>query len=135
MKALKLGLLAIWQLPQNVAGALVLLLVRPVRASIEVRQAIVFVKVRKFAITLGQFVFWTDQDLVMVPTLNDNRQHEFGHTLQSRWLGPFYLPVVGLPSLTRNVYAAYYFCRHKTRWGNYYKGFPEDWADRLAGRS
>ena len=122
MNALKLGLLALWQLPQNLAGVAVLLLSRPARATIEVKNAVVFVKVRKFAVTLGQFVFWTDQDLVMVPTLHDNQQHEYGHTVQSRWLGPMYLPVVGLPSLLRNAYAAYYFYRYKTRWENYYKG-------------
>lgn len=26
-------------------------------------------------------------------------QHEFGHTVQNRWLGPFFIPVVALPSL------------------------------------
>lgn len=56
--------------------------------------------------------------------------HEYGHTFQSLMLGPFYLPVIGIPSalwangkkyreLRENYGVPYSFC------------FAEGWADRL----
>ena len=52
--------------------------------------------------------------------------HEFGHTIQSRILGPFYLPFIGLPSIG-----------HAGAWNlfgqewNYYDFYTESWANRL----
>lgn len=48
--------------------------------------------------------------------------HEFGHSLQSRILGPFYLLVVGLPSLIG--------CRMP--WHDHNREWYEVWADRLS---
>jgi hypothetical protein len=58
------------------------------------------------------------------------RNHEFGHCRQSRMLGWFYLPVIGLPSL---CWAA----AHSTFKGlsetDYYSFYTEKWADKLGG--
>ena len=48
-------------------------------------------------------------------------------------LGPLYLPVVGLPSISRAAYALVYREVTGRQWTRYYDGFPEDWADRLGG--
>ena len=41
-------------------------------------------------------------------------------------LGPLYLLIIGLLSAIRMQFRLY-------KKGEYYKGFPEDWADRLGG--
>ena len=53
-------------------------------------------------------------------------RHEWGHTRQSLYLGWFYLPVIGIPSL---IWAAIW----KKDYGPYYNFWTEKWADRLGG--
>ncbi len=123
-----------WELPQTVLGAaaFVSFLARGkiVRARWESER--VFVRIRAHgAVSLGWFVFFTPDDNPWVPVGPENRDHEYGHALQSRMLGPLYLPVVGVPSTMRVLYAYLHEARHGTRWGGYYDGFPESWADRL----
>ena len=56
-------------------------------------------------------------------------RHENGHSHQSRMLGWLYLLVVGLPSVIRNlIWRTSYGENH-----DYYGGFPENWADDIAG--
>ena len=83
------------------------------------------------AISLGLFVLWTDQDNAFVPVGAENRDHELGHAAQSRLLGPLFLPVVGLTSTARLAYAVGHRLIRRRRWGGYYDGFPEKWADAL----
>lgn len=52
---------------------------------------------------------------------------------QSRMLGWLYLPVVGLPSISRAAYALLYREVTGRQWTGYYDGYPENWADRLGG--
>lgn len=52
------------------------------------------------------------------------KEHEWGHTRQSLYLGPLYLLVIGLPSI---LWAAFH-----GHW-NYYKFYTEKWADKLGG--
>jgi hypothetical protein len=59
--------------------------------------------------------------------------HEYGHALQSVLLGPLYLIVVGIPSLSRVAYSKWYYKKSGRSWKNYFKGFPENWADKLGG--
>jgi len=54
-------------------------------------------------------------------------KHEQGHSVQSLLLGPLYLLVIGLPSISGNIYDR---IRHKgSAW--YYTQPWEAWADRL----
>jgi hypothetical protein len=54
-------------------------------------------------------------------------RHEYGHSIQSLMLGWFYLVVIGLPSIIR----ASRWNRLKLDLKDYYKGFPENWANAL----
>jgi len=64
-------------------------------------------------------------------------KHEYGHSIQSKYLGPFYLLTVGVYSaLFCNVYAA----RNLSKWKGYDRGYwyyvgrwTEKWADKLGG--
>ena len=61
--------------------------------------------------------------------------HEHGHQLQSKKLGWLYPPLVGLPSICRNVWDRLIHKKwtkeRRTKW--YYSGYPERWADKLGG--
>jgi hypothetical protein len=58
-------------------------------------------------------------------------EHEYGHTLQSLILGPFYLFVIGIPSIVwASIYPSKRFPYTKN---GYYAFYTEKWADKLAG--
>lgn len=135
MSFLRHAALFVWELPQNVLGAIDLAASLVLRRVERVRweRERVFVKVRGAgAVSLGLFVFWSDDDTPYVRITDANKEHEYGHSLQSRLLGPLYLPLVGVPSSCRVVYAVGYRAVTGRRWDGYFRGYPEDWADRLA---
>lgn len=135
MSFLRHAALFVWELPQNVLGAIDLAASLVIRRVERVRweRERVFVKVRGAgAVSLGLFVFWSDDDTPYVRITNTNKEHEYGHSLQSRMLGPLYLPLVGVPSSCRVAYAVAYRAVTGRRWEGYFRGYPEDWADRLA---
>jgi hypothetical protein len=136
-RALRSVLGMAWEAPQSVLGAanLGLELARGAVAGIARERGRVFVEVSApRPLALGYFVFWSRVDGALVrgnPSIN--KEHEYGHALQSRLLGPLYLPVVGVSSSLRFAYAGARFLVTKTPWDGYYDGFPENWADRLGG--
>ena len=117
--------LYIWQLPQNLLGLLFLLFMKG-----ETRHrlgSIRFYFLDSFpgGITLGEYIIvGTQQELTV--------RHEFGHVLQSRYLGPLYLLVIGLPSLLHAWVNGYIGCCARSPEG-YYHFYTEKWADRLGG--
>lgn len=126
-------LLFLWELPQNLAGVIVLLAVMLKKRvkHIEFDRNRCFIQ-SDVGVSLGWFVFWTlgrESGSFALPAYN--REHEFGHSIQSRLLGPLYLPVVGVPSALRALYARRYRKKRKSAWTRYYLGFPENWADTL----
>ncbi|HHU88279.1 MAG: hypothetical protein ACOXZ2_04580 [Sphaerochaetaceae bacterium] len=115
-----------WELPQNVLGALVLLYMVTLKkvTKITIEQRRLFI-VAPIGVSLGWFIFYTGRE--------QNRNHEAGHSLQSRMVGPLYLLVIGLPSFSRACYALLFNKIKKERWGKYYAGYPERWAEKLGG--
>lgn len=77
-----------------------------------------------FDVSLGCFIFVSDSGDEM------KKGHEYGHTLQSLILGPFYLIVIGLPSL---IWAGLFGGWRRRRGVSYYSFYTESWADSLAG--
>ncbi|MDR0569107.1 MAG: hypothetical protein LBG87_07880 [Spirochaetaceae bacterium] len=77
----------------------------------------------------GQYIFLNDRHDVT------DIRHELGHSAQSLYLGPLYLPIVGIPSICWNLWDRRFHKRwtpqERVRW--YYGRFPENWADRLGG--
>lgn len=107
----------LWQLPQHLLG-LLLLLVFGCEDVMYYKGARVYTCTWiEGGVSLGKYIFL---DVLSAA----NICHEYGHYRQSRILGPFYLLAVGLWSGIR--------CwLHLYRKGEYYKGYPENWADRL----
>lgn len=125
MKTLKVMMLYLWQLPQNLLGLLFLLVLRGETRHHLGSIRFYFLDAFPGGITLGEYIIvGTKQDLMV--------RHEFGHVLQSRMLGPLYLPVIGLPSLLHAWLNGCIGCcgRHEEGYHHFY---AERWADRLGG--
>lgn len=86
---------------------------------------ITHVRGRWGAISLSRFIFADDayykSDLI---------KHEYGHTIQSKYLLILYLPVIGLPSLIWSRLFQNYRVRSKK---SYYWLYTESWANKLGG--
>jgi len=128
-------LLVFWELPQNLLGLGLLGIQRTLGGvkGTEWDSERFFIETRFTAVSLGTFVFWARGATRWARFDEWTRAHEFGHTFQSRWLGPLYLPCVGVPSVMRVVYAILYREATGRRWTHYFDGYPENWADRLGG--
>src|SRR6185369_10455986 len=83
--------------------------------------------------SLGYFVFYSRGEGRYFVLDERIRDHEWGHSFQSRLLGPLYLPLVGVPSIARVLYAVVFREVTGRRWEGYFDAYPEDWADRLGG--
>ena len=121
-------LLYIWQLPQNIVGLLLILILWPEHeykfGDEEPRVWLCYASRMRGGISLGRYIIIRD-------TYKDYKggteQHELGHSIQSRYLGPLYLFVIGLPSL---LWACWW---NEDRNRDYYSFYTERWADRLGG--
>lgn len=118
--------LFLWQIPQNFLGLVVgsFLLINKKLDSISLQKTgtlIFLFKEGNWGVSLGDFIF------LPVYTNQKSVNHEYGHHIQSLILGPLYLIVIGIPSAIRN--RIWYFKKLPSQ--DYYKGFPENWADRL----
>ncbi|RME27589.1 MAG: hypothetical protein D6798_04230 [Deltaproteobacteria bacterium] len=126
-------LLALWEFPQNLLGVLLWLLLR-VRGRVrseEWDRGRWFIETAHLGVSLGSFVFWCPDPHPVGALERWTREHEYGHTVQSRRFGPLYLLVVGLPSLSRAAYSRWCLRRTGQPWAGYYDGWPEQQADRL----
>lgn len=82
------------------------------------------------AVSLGDYIIFQADCIA-----TDSVKHEKGHQKQSRMYGWFYLLIVGLPSIARNIWDRIvhknWTTAQSAAW--YYDGFPENQADRLGG--
>ena len=138
MKEIKNILLYIWQFPQNLLGLILILFYRPERKLIASNGNLVYLsRYMPGGISLGKYSIIsrgyaynkTDEEIL---NLDVTKHEALGHGTQSRYLGPLYLLVIGLPSI---VWASLY---GDTKWfpytkNGYYVFYTEKWADKLAG--
>ena len=116
-------LLYLWQLPQNILGLILILFYNPERHFFYNNERISISSKISGGISLGRYV-------IMSPDYSNSSEsieHEYGHSLQSKYLGPFYLLIIGLPSL---LWAWWW---NPEREVPYYKFYTESWADKLGG--
>jgi len=85
-----------WELPQTLTGIATAFLFSHKNNKVSQHKGITFIESPSFpggGVSLGNYIFTgqsPEQSLL---------EHEYGHTKQSRVLGPLYLPLVGLPSV------------------------------------
>lgn len=117
-----------WGLPQTLAGFVVFLFHRKEPHCFQ-KGCIQTEWKRTDGVSLGLFTFVAGADKGST-RFAQMSAHEYGHTLQSLLLGPFYLLLIGVPSFLWNQ-LPYFEKRRKNRRCSYYAFFPERWADRL----
>ena len=118
---------------QNTAGGLLCLFLLALNPGREKRLFFGAVTVRwalRSSMALGMFIFMGDgaarPERVIV--------HEYGHTLQSAFLGPLYLPIVGLPSVLWAGLPVFAKIRRE-RNISYFSLYCERWANRLGEKA
>lgn len=129
IRAMKEAILYVWQLPQNLLGLLLLLFYRREREYHRLNgRRFYFTNEMPSGISLGNYIIMNRQDE------EDGMRHEYGHTIQSRILGPLYLLVIGIPSGVYNLIDRW-FVEKRVGWKRavkiYYSMPWESWADRL----
>lgn len=111
----------IWQLPQHIVGLILLLFIKG-----EVKYKFNGINYYFYdpfpgGISLGNYIITGNN-------WSKTIKHEYGHTIQSRMLGPLYLFIIGMPSL---IWAWLYGSIIKPTKNGYYKFYTEAWADKL----
>ena len=114
-------LLFIWEILQNSIG-LFLTCFYKTNEKIEYKDRVIrYCKGFPGGISLGSYIFVGTKNNKIVA-------HEYGHSIQSKWLGPLYLFIVGIPSL---IWSWLYGPVIKYTKNGYYKFYTEKWADKL----
>ena len=114
--------LFLWQLPQNLLALLWLKFVGNYdwySYDYSCNGIKVYRTGLKYSVSLGRYI--------IIPHLagTTTLQHEYGHCIQSKYLGWLYLPIIGLPSI---IWACIYKYTNK----DYYWFYTEKLADKLA---
>ena len=128
MKYIRNLILFIWQLPQHLLAILyigyLVMMCKDLGVDSRYKQAIVIPCVMRGAVTLGCYIF-----VGLNSEYRKTVKHELGHTIQSKILGPLYLIVIGIPSITycglRRIFPS-------LRKKNYYNFYTEKWANNLS---
>lgn len=120
----------IWELPQNLLGFIVTKVTKANKYC-TYGTANVYSWTVSGGMSLGKYIFIPFKvDTPMLYGVEQYIKHEYGHTLQSSYLGWFYLLVIGLPSLIWCGCCGKYRRKHGI---SYYDFYTEKWADRLGG--
>ena len=128
MKYIRNLILFIWQLPQHIVAIIyfgyLVMMCKDLGIDSRYKQAIVIPCIMRGAVTLGNYVF-----VGLNSEYRKTVKHELGHTIQSKILGPLYLIVIGIPSITycglRRIFPS-------LRKKNYYDFFSEKSANYLS---
>lgn len=121
-------ILFIWQLPQHIVALIyfgyLVMMCKDLGVDSRYKQAIVIPCVMRGAITLGNYVF-----VGLNSEYKETVKHELGHTIQSKILGPLYLIIIGIPSIT---YCGLRRLFPSLRKKNYYNFYTEKWANNIS---
>ena len=128
MKYIRNLILFIWQLPQHIVALIyfgyLVMMCKDLGVDSRYKQAIVIPCIMRGAVTLGNYVF-----VGLNSEYKKTVKHELGHTIQSKILGPLYLIVIGIPSIT---YCGLRMIFPSLRKKNYYDFYTEKTANYLS---
>lgn len=111
-----------WGFPQTLLGAIIFLICRKCPHE-RFHGAIVTHWPKRGSLGVGMFLFLGTEDRQVLV-------HEYGHGVQSLFLGPLFLPIMGIPSF---LWCNLPPCRklRKEKGVSYYAFYPESTANRL----
>lgn len=115
-----------WGILQNIAGLVLFLGCKILgRKSKMYKNAVATKWNNKYgSLSLGMFLFVTnDEDETLLA-------HEYGHSLQSIFLGPLWFFVIGIPSI---IWAGCFDEYRKKNNVSYYRFYTERWSNELVG--
>ena len=128
MKYIRNLILFIWQLPQHIVAIIyfgyLVMMCKDLGIDSRYKQATVIPCIMRGAVTLGNYVF-----VGLNSEYKETVKHELGHTIQSKILGPLYLIVIGIPSIT---YCGLRRLFPSLRKKNYYDFYTEKSANYLS---
>lgn len=119
----------IWQLPQNIIGSLYKEFISKdiiTRINYDASIYECYLTRGGGGLTLGRFIFVNQH----FTDLEETIFHEIGHVKQSRILGPLYLIIIGIPSIS---WAGLRRLIPALKKINYYWFYTENWANKLMG--
>ena len=119
----------IWQLPQNLIGSLYKEFISKdiiTRINYDASIYECYLTRGGGGLTLGRFIFVNQH----FTDLEETILHEIGHVKQSRILGPLYLIIIGIPSIS---WAGLRRLIPALKKINYYSLYTENWANKLMG--
>ena len=122
-----------WGIIQNLMGAilfLALFVLEPEAKKEFYHGALVFYWKNRGSLSLGMFIFFGHSYSAEARQIIT---HEYGHSIQSLLLGPFYLAVIGLPSLLWSALPQLETWRRKNG-KDYYWLYCESWANFLGNK-
>ena len=117
--------MTLWQLPQIIIGFLWACIVGIDKVDLmRGGRLVAYSKNMKSGVSFGAIMV-----ISLTYYMDDSTRvehHEFGHALQSAYLGWLYLIVIGIPSAVWRIF-------YKGEPSGYYKFYTERWADKLGG--
>ena len=122
---------SIWEFPQKIGAQIVIRISKAVVYT-QYEDATVYSWKFKNGLSLSNSIFVPfkqDRD----PSSDYVQQyikHEYGHSIQSKYLGWFYLLIIGIPSMIWNACCKAY---RKKNGVSYYSFYTERWANILGG--
>lgn len=125
-----------WEFPQSLLGLCLIPFYRKnIVKRIKQNDLIIYI-CNNFpgGVSLGYFIYLDNNnsnEFIRIENilLEEFIKHEIGHSIQSKYLGPFYIGLIGIPSIIHNL-----VCRIKNKLGksyNYYNFYTEKWANKL----
>lgn len=123
-----------WEVPQNAIGAFIQKICKA-ELYTTYEDANVYCWNCHNGLSLGKHIFVPSSFNETPPdNLSSARwnfiMHEYGHTLQSKRLGWFYLPAIVLPSM---IWLAFFGGYRRKTGTSYYDFYTEKWANKLGG--
>jgi len=119
-----------WELPQTLCALLCRLFIKCNKIGSVIGNRLCYTHNNDFltAWSLGEFLFFKEW-YTRQYNWEQTYKHEYGHSRQSRILGPLYLILIALPSVIWNLLSRISTWCAK----NYYNTPWEAWADKLGG--
>lgn len=122
---------ATWELPQNALGYIVMKITKATALRSICPECNVYSWKYDNGLSLGKYIFIPYAPTTQIDdSVTKYILHEYGHSIQSRYLGWFYLLVIGLPSLIWCSCCERYRQKHGVSYDSFY---TERWANKLGG--